>query len=137
MRTAALFLKIAFIDQKPLLLSALSTTSSWTKVAVCKSSTRTAPLYVLSFTLPATLAESSTNKGRIFFPFCLRIYFAIRSTHPTLEVMDFRNNSLKVSNSFLMGRLISDNSLLIKFSLQIVSKLIYLFHKVITKGQPG
>src|SRR5674476_286173 len=122
MRTAALFLKIAFIDQKFLLLSALSTTSSWTEVAVCKSSTKTAPLYVLSFTLPATLAESSTNKGRIFFPFCLRIYFAIRSTHPTLEVMDFRNNSLKVSNS-----------LLIKFSLQIVSKLIYLFHKVTTK----
>src|ERR1035437_3698768 len=133
MRTAALFLNIAFMDQKPLLLSALSTTSSWTKVAVCNSSTKTAPLYVLSFTFPATLAERSTNKGRIFFPFCLRIYFAIRSTHRTLEFIDSRNNSLQVSNSFFIGRLISDNSLLIKFSLQIVSKLIYLFHKVTTK----
>ena len=55
------------------------------------SPTSVAATYVLELILPHNLADNKTRIGLIFFPFCLRIYFVIRSTSATLDLSDPEN----------------------------------------------
>src|ERR1035437_9796565 len=94
--TAILFFQRAFTEKKPLLTFESSTTSSCTKVAVCKSSINDAARYVESFISPHNLADKKTNIGRICLPLRFIIYCVILSSKGTelfIEDLNFNSNS--------------------------------------------